>query len=70
MSWAAPSPKARYGEPPGPRDHHPAGKTDDGKITIGGLDANVWMTNYGLTSTTDSRRKDSGAKLGFARAIW
>ena len=33
-----------YGEPQGRMTIIPPEKTDDGKITIGGLDANVWMT--------------------------
>ena len=43
----------------------PPEKTDDGKITIGGLDANVWMTKYGNVYT-DCKAKDFMGKLGFA----
>lgn len=43
--------KARYGEPQGRMTIIPPEKTDDGKITIGGLDANVWMTKYGNVYT-------------------
>ena len=44
---------------------HPPEKTDDGKITIGGLDANVWMTKYGNVYT-DCKAKDFMGKLGFS----
>ena len=43
----------------------PPEKTDDGKITIGGLDANVWMTKYGNVYT-DCKAKDFMGKLGFS----
>jgi S-adenosylmethionine hydrolase len=43
----------------------PPEKTDDSKITIGGLDANVWMTKYGNVYT-DCKAKDFMGKLGFA----
>ena len=43
----------------------PPEKTDDGKITIGGLDANVWMTKYGNVYT-DCKAEDFMGKLGFA----
>ena len=57
--------KARYGEPQGRMTIIPPEKTDDGKITIGGLDANVWMTKYGNVYT-DCKAKDFMGKLGFA----
>ena len=49
--------KAQYGEPQGRMTIIPPEKTDDGKITIGGLDANVWMTKYGNVYT-DCKAKD------------
>ena len=57
--------KARYGEPQGRMTIIPPEKTDDGKITIGGLDANVWMTKYGNVYT-DCKAEDFMGKLGFA----
>ena len=57
--------KARYGEPQGRMTIIPPEKTDDGKITIGGLDANVWMTKYGNVYT-DCKAKDFMGKLGFS----
>ena len=57
--------KARYGEPQGRMTIIPPEKTDDGKIIIGGLDANVWMTKYGNVYT-DCKAKDFMGKLGFA----
>lgn len=57
--------KARYGEPQGRMTIIPPEKTDDGKITIGGLDANIWMTKYGNVYT-DCKAKDFMGKLGFA----
>ncbi len=57
--------KARYGEPQGRMTIIPPEKTDDGKITIGGLDANIWMTKYGNVYT-DCKAEDFMGKLGFA----
>lgn len=57
--------KAQYGEPQGRMTIIPPEKTDDGKITIGGLDANVWMTKYGNVYT-DCKAEDFMGKLGFA----
>ena len=53
-----------------PKEHKemtiiPPEKTDDGKITIGGLDANIWMTKYGNVYT-DCKAKDFMGKLGFS----
>lgn len=54
-----------YAKPQGRMTIIPPEKTDDGKITIGGLDANVWMTKYGNVYT-DCKAEDFMGKLGFA----